>query len=69
MKAYLVITGAIFGVLAVLHAWRMVAESHDLATTPWFLALTALAAGLCVWAVVLLFRRKPDSPHGGTHAT
>jgi hypothetical protein len=62
MKIYLALTAVVFGLLTVLHLWRMIAESTSLAKDPWFLLLTLLSAGLCVWAVRLLVvaRRRPD---------
>jgi hypothetical protein len=57
MKAYLLTTGVLFGLITVAHFWRMVAEPH-LATDPWYIVITAVAAALCVWALRLL-RRQP----------
>lgn len=54
MKAYLVTTGTIFGLITIAHVWRVIVESRALATDPWFILLTILAAGLCVWAFRLL---------------
>lgn len=54
MKAYLITTGTVFGLLAVLHAWRVVAESTDMARDPFFVGITIVAAGFCVWAFYLL---------------
>ncbi len=54
MKAYLITTGGIFGLVTVAHIWRMVVESSLLAREPWYILLTVLAAGMCVWAVRLL---------------
>ena len=54
MKAYLMTTGTIFGLITVAHVWRVFAESAALARDPWFVLLTLLAAGLCVWAFWLL---------------
>ena len=54
MKAYLVTTGTVFGLLALLHLWRVLQESASLARDPWFLAITLVAAALCVWAFRLL---------------
>ncbi len=54
MKTYVMTTGALFGVLTVLHIWRMIQESRDLATDPWYLLITATAAVLCLWAVRLV---------------
>jgi hypothetical protein len=60
MKAYLVTTGTLFGLITVLHVWRMLSESPQLARDPWFILLTVLAGGLCAWAWRLL-RTRPRS--------
>lgn len=49
MKTYVVTTGALFGLLAGVHVWRMAVERH-LATDPWYLLITAVAAGLGLWS-------------------
>ena len=54
MKAYLLTTGAIFGLITLVHVWRIVAESPRLGKQPLFLALTVLSAALAVWAWRLL---------------
>jgi hypothetical protein len=62
MKAYLIITGALFGLMAAMHVWRGIAEWHSLATDPgYFLGMEALglvAAGLSAWAWCLLRRQS-----------
>jgi len=58
MRAYVMITGVIFGLITLAHIWRAVEEGPRLATEPWFILLTILAAGLCVWAVRLLLRPR-----------
>jgi len=60
MKAYLITTGTVFGLITAAHIWRMFAEGSHLATDPVFLLLTVLAAGLSFWAWSLL-RRSPRS--------
>jgi hypothetical protein len=60
MRAYLATTGAVFGVIALAHLWRIVEEGPRLARDPWFLLLTAAAAAFGVWAWRLL-RRSPGS--------
>ena len=60
MKAYLITTGTVFGLITLAHFWRMFAEGSARATDPVFLLLTVLAAGLCAWAWTLLRRaRRP----------
>ena len=56
MKAYIVTTGVIFGLITVAHIMRFVMEGSHLATEPVFILLTLLSAALCVWAWQLLRR-------------
>ena len=56
MKAYLIITGVIFGLIVFAHAARVVAEGPRLAKDPLFILLTLIAAGMSVWAWWLLAR-------------
>lgn len=58
MRAYLVTTGTVFGLITIAHLFRIIAENHRLATEPWFLILTILAAVLSFWA----FRLVPRVP-------
>jgi hypothetical protein len=60
MRIYVMTTGALFGLVALVHLWRMIAERNSLATDPWFLLITLVAAGLSVWAWRLL-RGSPRS--------
>ena len=55
MKAYVITTGAVFGLLTVLHIWRATVE-RNLASEPWFILITLASAGLCLWALRLLWR-------------
>ena len=50
MKAYVMTTGALFGLLTLVHIWRAIEEGPQQATEPWFVLVTLLAAALCVWA-------------------
>jgi hypothetical protein len=54
MKAYLITTGTVFGLLTLAHIWRIVAEEPQLAREPWFILITTVAAALCLWAWHLL---------------
>jgi hypothetical protein len=58
MRAYIFTTGAVFGLLALVHLWRAIEEGPHLGTDPWFVVITVLAAGLSVWAFSLV-RRSP----------
>lgn len=55
MKAYVMTTGAVFGLIALAHVWRVLAEGTRLAMEPWFVLLTVIAAALCLWACRLLW--------------
>lgn len=54
MRAYLISTGGLFGLITLVHLWRIVDEWPRLATDPWYLLLTAAAAARCLWAWRLL---------------
>jgi hypothetical protein len=54
MKTYLWVTGTVFGLLTVVHIWRMVAESMAPAREPWFVLITLISALLTGWAIRLL---------------
>jgi hypothetical protein len=59
MKAYLVVTGALFGVVGIAHLLRLFVEGHPL-SDPGFLganlALFIVGGGVAVWALWLLRR-------------
>jgi hypothetical protein len=51
MRAYLAITGTLFGLLFLLHIWRVIAEWSGFNSGTGFVLLTAMIAlGLSVWA-------------------
>jgi hypothetical protein len=50
MKAYVITTGAIFGLVSAAHIWRAAVEGSSVAKNPVFLLLTVIAAGLAIWA-------------------
>jgi hypothetical protein len=54
MRAYLWTTSVMFGLIVVAHVARMITESHAFIRDPYYVALTALAAVMCLWAVRLL---------------
>jgi hypothetical protein len=58
VKAYVITTGAVFGLLTIAHLLRMVLEKPDLASEPFYLAITAASAALSIWAWVVLRRSK-----------
>jgi len=56
MKAYVVTTGVIFGILVVVHIWRIGVEPH-LARDPAYWLITAAAGAMSIWAWLALRRR------------
>jgi len=67
MRAYLITTATLFGLLALAHLWRSIAEWHRLADDPWFIVqgpiIGIAAAVLSVWAlrlIALLRSRKRE---------
>ncbi len=53
MKADVWTTALLFGALTIAHLSRMVVE-RSMASEPWYLAITAAAAALCLWGMNLL---------------
>ncbi len=56
MRAYVITSGTIFGLLALAHVLRIVGEDARLATDPFFAAITLAAAGMCAWSWRVLRR-------------
>jgi hypothetical protein len=58
VKSYLIVTGSLFALIAVLHLLRSISEWRLLKTDPWYFlgmaGLGLLAAALAVWAWGLL---------------
>lgn len=59
MKAYVMTTGAVFGLITLAHVLRVVAEGPRLATDPSFVLLTILSTALCLWAWRVLRLARP----------
>ena len=53
MKAYLITTGTIFGLIVLAHIWRAFAEDSHLVADPLFVLITIAAAALAFWALRL----------------
>ncbi len=68
MKAYLITTGVIFGLITLAHLLRMVMEGMQLVREPVYILLTVVAAGLCLWACVLSLRLKKQSSNEQSHS-
>lgn len=58
MRAYVIATGVLFGLLTVVHIWRMV-EEPQLTREPWFLLVTGTTAALCFLAWRVARRSNP----------
>jgi len=58
MKAYLITTATLFGLLAVAHLLRTIGEWSRFGDDPWFFlegpGIGVLAAGMCLWASRLI---------------
>ncbi|NUQ20586.1 MAG: hypothetical protein HOQ09_06460 [Gemmatimonadaceae bacterium] len=63
MRAYVMTTGVIFALLAVMHVWRVFAETSALARNPEYLVITLIAAALSIWAMLVL--RSPAAGSRG----
>jgi hypothetical protein len=63
MKAYLIVTGSLFTLLAGAHLLRTAAEWRRLGADHWFIlegpGIGLVAAALCVWAWRLLRSTAP----------
>ena len=57
MKAYLITTGVVFGLITLAHIVRMAMEGTHLLKEPLYVVLTLVAAGLSIWAWRLLASR------------
>jgi hypothetical protein len=62
MRAYLIITGLLFGILAFAHAARTIIEWSRLLNDAWFIVqgpgIGIIAAALAIWAALLLRRSR-----------
>jgi hypothetical protein len=58
MRAYLIVTGIVFGLITLAHVARLFAEGFGPAKEPAFVLLTIIAAALSFWA----FRLLPRAP-------
>ena len=55
MKAYVMTTGTVFGLITLAHVLRIIAEGPHLLTEPVWILLTIAAAGMAGWAWRLLW--------------
>jgi hypothetical protein len=60
MKAYVITSGAVFGLLTLAHLLRIMVEGLHLAKDPLYVLITLAAASLCFWAWrVLRLSKRP----------
>ena len=57
MRAYVLTTGILFGLVTLAHVWRMI-EERPMATVPWYILITVATGALCFWAWRLLRRSR-----------
>lgn len=55
MKAYVVVSGALFGLLTIVHIGRFVVE-RSVGSDPFFLIVTTVSTALAIWAARLVAR-------------
>lgn len=62
MKAYLIITGTIFGLFAVGHIFELLSHWRTLTSDRWFTLgvsfIIVVSGVLCIWALVLLKTKR-----------
>lgn len=58
MKAYLLTTATVFGLIVLAHVWRITVEPH-MARDPFYWLITLLSAAFCAWGLLLLRRSVP----------
>ncbi len=59
MKTYVLTTGTIFALVALLHVWRIIAEGTHLLANVWWVGITVGAVALAVWAWRLVRAQRP----------
>jgi len=50
VKAYVMTTGAVFGLIVAAHVWRVAVEGPALAKDPVYILLTLAAGALAFWS-------------------
>lgn len=63
MRAYLITTGTVFGLITMAHVVRVVEEGRGLLREPWFMLLTLATSAMSLWAVRL--PRTTGMPRAG----
>lgn len=58
MRAYVITTGVVFGLVVLAHIWRAIEEGPHLASEPIFVVSTILAVLLSAWAIRLVWQSR-----------
>lgn len=58
MKAYVMTTGAVFGLIVVAHIWRVMEEGVALLKEPSYIFTTVAAVALFLWAWRVLIKSE-----------
>jgi hypothetical protein len=58
VRAYLIVTRIVFGLILAAHVARVVVEGLNPLQDPWFFLTSLAALALLVWASWLLWRRN-----------
>jgi hypothetical protein len=61
MRRYIIASGALFALLALIHIARLAMEGTGPLGNPFFILITIVATALATWAVLLL--RRPSGPN------
>jgi len=56
MKAFVIVSTVVFGLISVAHVWRAVVERH-LVSQPWYIFTTLVGAALFLWGFRLLWQQ------------
>ncbi|HKE93230.1 MAG TPA: hypothetical protein VKB34_02905 [Povalibacter sp.] len=57
MRAYVITTGIVFGLLIVAHIAHVVSDGPQALKDPFFMLSSLIAVGLCAWSCRLIMRR------------
>lgn len=57
MRAFVIVSGTIFGLIVVAHIMRLFYEPHQV-RYPLFVVTTLIAAALSVWALCLVWKSR-----------
>jgi hypothetical protein len=58
MRAYVITTGVVFGLIILAHIARVIAEGPGLLKNPFYILSSLLAVALCLWAWRVLSGQK-----------